>query len=346
MTDLAQALSLDYRTARARLHAAAAGWSHRAWPHPLLGPDGGALATDTYRLGPRDAKRLLILNSGTHGLEGLLGSGVQLALVERGLTPGPDLAVLLIHAINPFGFAWRRRVNEDGVDLNRNFVDFSAPLPVNEEFLRHAAAIDPDEWPDVPIASLSVDSDVPRAAHAGQYDDPTASAFGGHGPTWSNRTLHAIYDAEVGAAETILLFDIHTGAGPYAATEFFVAEPAASGIAAEWFPGAERFVIAKTARFGDPSGVTGLLLSSLPTRFPDRTTIACLSECGTYQNRMPATVARRDTWVQRKGVRNTPMGQRWALEAQEIFGPADPSWRRYSVAGVLARIDEALRGLA
>ena len=34
----------------------------------------------------------------------------------------PPLRCVLLHALNPFGFAWRRRVNEDNVDLNRNFL--------------------------------------------------------------------------------------------------------------------------------------------------------------------------------------------------------------------------------
>ena len=39
----------------------------------------------------------------------------------------PRSARYFIHALNPFGFAWLRRVNEDNVDLNRNFQDFLSP---------------------------------------------------------------------------------------------------------------------------------------------------------------------------------------------------------------------------
>ena len=37
----------------------------------------------------------------------------------------PDLAVLYIHALNPHGFSFWRRVTQEGVDLNRNFHDFA-----------------------------------------------------------------------------------------------------------------------------------------------------------------------------------------------------------------------------
>ena len=32
------------------------------------------------------------------------------------------LRCVLLHALNPYGFAWLRRVNEHNVDLNRNFL--------------------------------------------------------------------------------------------------------------------------------------------------------------------------------------------------------------------------------
>ena len=41
------------------------------------------------------------------------------------------VAVLLVHAVNPYGFSHLRRANEDHIDLNRNFLDFSRPLSKN-----------------------------------------------------------------------------------------------------------------------------------------------------------------------------------------------------------------------
>jgi hypothetical protein len=340
------AFSHDYRTAAARLHAAASGWQHTRYPHPDRGPAGEALSTDVYRLGAPSAKRLLIINSSTHGLEGMLGSAAQLAFVERLAAPGPDLAIVLIHAINPHGFAWRRRVTQEGVDLNRNFIDYGEPPPENPLYQRLAAEVDPDTWPDLPLMGLGTPLELRQAVHAGQYQNPAGSFFGGQAPTWSRRTLEAIYAAEGHTAGTILLVDLHTGAGPWSATECFVAEPAASGVARTWFPGAEAYVIADRPRFGDPTGVPGLLVSSLKKAFPDRTTIAALTECGTYPGDVPVTAIRRSTFAMRHGLDTTATGERWAAEAQEAFCPADPSWRRYALAGVLTRLDQAVAALA
>src|SRR5205807_10591933 len=64
-----------------------------------------------------------------HGVEGFGGAGCQVGfLIDRLYEALPSSGcALLVHALNPHGFAWLRRVNEDNVDLNRNFIDFSQP---------------------------------------------------------------------------------------------------------------------------------------------------------------------------------------------------------------------------
>ena len=61
--------------------AQAAGLSVQSHAHPLPGRDGEALAMDIARFGAADAKRLLIITSACHGVEGFCGSGVQNALL-------------------------------------------------------------------------------------------------------------------------------------------------------------------------------------------------------------------------------------------------------------------------
>jgi len=80
----------------------------------------------------------IIHSSGTHGVEGYLGSAVQIrflhelflqneALLENKgrentseYRNGKVRKILLIHAVNPFGMRHHRRTNENNVDLNRN----------------------------------------------------------------------------------------------------------------------------------------------------------------------------------------------------------------------------------
>ena len=143
--DLEARFSHDYADARARLLAACAllRGRHRAYPNPHRGPRGEELATDIAWFGPKEAAKVLVLVSATHGVEGFCGSGAQLdwLLGPGGSELAADTALLVVHAINPHGFAWLRRVTEEGCDLNRNFVDFAKPLPTNAGYDELAA-----EW--------------------------------------------------------------------------------------------------------------------------------------------------------------------------------------------------------
>ncbi|TGQ05296.1 DUF2817 domain-containing protein, partial [Mesorhizobium sp. M00.F.Ca.ET.217.01.1.1] len=99
-------------------------------------------------LGRRDARKLIVLISGTHGVEGPFGSTCQTDwLGQKNLRRLPDdMAILAIHLIDPWGTAWSRRVNEDNVDLNRNFIDWSAGAPVNNGYAGLHDAVAYREW--------------------------------------------------------------------------------------------------------------------------------------------------------------------------------------------------------
>jgi predicted deacylase len=82
------------------------------------------LSIDTvYIPAQREAKKLIIMSSGVHGIEGFTGSAVQRYFMSEVLDEErlQNMGVLLIHAINPYGFKYERRVSENNVDMNRNF---------------------------------------------------------------------------------------------------------------------------------------------------------------------------------------------------------------------------------
>ena len=93
---------------------------------------------DVVREGPADAKNLLVISSACHGVEGYCGSGVQIHALRdaawRQTAREAGVAVLYIHALNPYGFSHIRRVTHENVDINRNFHDYSQPLPVNTAY--------------------------------------------------------------------------------------------------------------------------------------------------------------------------------------------------------------------
>jgi len=123
----AAAFSPDYTAARARFRSSSLALGCTLEEHSIdqRGPDGEDLTIDLTRMGADAPRRVVIVSSGLHGVEGFFGSAVQAALLEDqlgGWKPPLGCALLLVHALNPYGFAWVRRVNEDNADLNRNFL--------------------------------------------------------------------------------------------------------------------------------------------------------------------------------------------------------------------------------
>src|SRR5262245_40026979 len=113
MADPVECFSSSYADARAAFLTAGAQSgaeivSHR---HPLTGPDGAPLFLDEARLGSPDARCVVFVASGTHGIEGFCGSGIQTFLLRNGIAARLPSAVALVfvHAVNPWGFAWLRR---------------------------------------------------------------------------------------------------------------------------------------------------------------------------------------------------------------------------------------------
>ncbi|UPJ52731.1 DUF2817 domain-containing protein [Bradyrhizobium sp. 200] len=125
INDFTQSFALEYAGARTKFRATASdlGGVLSEYRHPTAtGPDGQGLFIDVARLGDVGAPLQLVVVSGTHGLEGLSGSAARIGWIKSGFAHGlpSNVSVLLVHALNPFGFAHNTRTTENNVDLNRN----------------------------------------------------------------------------------------------------------------------------------------------------------------------------------------------------------------------------------
>ena len=124
--------SPSYEVARQRFCDAATVAGATVEQHRVDTGDAGAdLTIDVATMGGGEPSWVVIVSSGVHGVEGFFGSAIQLAWLSRqaaGARPADDGAVVLVHAVNPYGFARLRRTNEDNVDLNRNYLDTDAAL--------------------------------------------------------------------------------------------------------------------------------------------------------------------------------------------------------------------------
>ena len=194
--------------------------------HPReRGFEGETLSVDNVLLGREGARDLIVLTSGVHGAEGFCGSGCQIALLSddelmKRVTEGPH-GLLLIHAVNPHGFSWWRRVNEDYIDLNRNFLDFSKPLPENPLYPKIHPLLIPSRWPPgaLTIAKFAAmylrhgKDDIQAALSQGQHEFPGGLFYSGRDPAWSNGTLRDIMREYGAQRRRMLWLDVHTGLG-------------------------------------------------------------------------------------------------------------------------------------
>jgi Protein of unknown function (DUF2817) len=312
----------DYAAARTKFRAAAedAAAAISVYEHPReRGPDGSTLSIDVAVAGSPDASRCLLLISGTHGVEGFAGSGCQVGFFRDSLHAafGGNVCVIVVHALNPYGFAWIRRVNEDNVDLNRNFPDFTQPLPRNDAYDALHSLLIPADWDgegrraaDAQLQEfLRVNGfgALQTAVSAGQYSHPDGLFFGGSAQTWSAATFRRILAAHLPqSAARVVAIDLHTGLGPFA-----YGEPIMVG-------GSERQCELARSRFGPEvksltsgesasSILTGTLANAFEGWTDDRDVTFLGLEFGTIPVVNVLSALRADHWLHQSQNRQSPL---------------------------------------
>lgn len=352
--------SKSYAEAREKFCAAAAsaGAALRSKRNPTTGPDGGALFMDIARLGPADAERMLVLTSATHGIEGYCGSGAQIAWLRSG---GPaalpaNTGALLIHAVNPHGFAWTRRVNEDNVDLNRNFVDHSKPYPKNPGYVELADAIKPPRWDEISLAGAQNKIDAfiqangmfgfQQAVSGGQYSHKDGVFFGGNRPTWSNMTIRETVREELSRAKRIGIIDFHTGLGPFGHGEMIAtAAPGSPAMARtkQWY-GDE--LTSPEGGTSTSAVVVGVMVDAFGQEAPFAEVTSIALEYGTYPVLEVLQAVRQDNWLHVHGKLDSAQGLEMKAFMRERFFPADDRWKEMVWSRAEEVIGRALKGLA
>jgi hypothetical protein len=348
----------DYAAARSGFLKAAesAGGTIESYVHPALGPSGEELATDVALLGSPDAKNVLVLVSGTHGVEGLAGSGLQVAQLQSGLRPPPgtDLAILLVHILNPYGAAFRRRVNENSVDLNRNFATFPAnlPNPAYDE-LHDFLTMQPGGLTRV-RRGIAFASFVARrgkwalreAVTKGQYNHPTGLFFGGDKPIWSRNTWDQILKGLAGKHK-VMVVDYHTGLGPRGSGQLISQWGSAFGsgyydgrstVLADCFENDE--IINPEKSDAVSVGLSGDLLTY--TRNSGNHLSAVGLEFGTYPMLQVLNAMINENWAHHS---SDPEIDKYRSELVEVFSPDDMSWREAVYKRATAVTQAAIHGL-
>lgn len=191
--------------------------------------------------------KFLVHISGTHGVEAYAGSAIQASILEylrfsniySSETPEKNNlpTVIMIHALNPYGFKNNRRTNEDNIDLNRNFLTSDEFVFVKNRdpnlsyYLDLDHILNPTKKPTNSIFWNELlgfgdvlravfhhgTATIKRAMVSGNYHKQTGYGFGGFEYAKSTRNLMNLLIDELKIpqlAKKFVLIDVHTGLGP------------------------------------------------------------------------------------------------------------------------------------
>ncbi|MFO0876459.1 MAG: DUF2817 domain-containing protein [Gemmataceae bacterium] len=350
--------SPDYVTARQRFREGAdrLGWQREAHRLEGVGPRGEELAVDVARSPGEGPGPLLVVSSGVHGVEGFFGSAVQVALLEQWARQPPAVQCLFLHGLNPHGFAWLRRFNENNVDLNRNFL-----LPgeryegVPEHYPELEPMLNPRRppvwWDPFTLRALGAIArhgmaNMRQAVASGQYAYPRGLFYGGDGPSWLVRLLEAHLGRWLGGSTDVVHLDFHTGLGRYGTWKLLIdyrlTEAQRARLTA-WY-GSDSFAedglgdthYVARGGFGRWCASRGLAPAYL---------FAC-AEFGTYGPLKMLAGMRAENQAHHWG---DPAGASTAQARQrlrQLFCPDAADWRTRVIADSVALVNRAAQGLA
>ena len=308
----------------------------KAWQHPLRGIAGEKLYLDLAWFGDVAAKKVLVLLSGTHGIEGYCGSEIQVSSIASGWHRQADreVAIAIIHGLNPYGMSHLRRVNEDGVDLNRNFIDFSQPLPKNAFYDDLVDVIIPLQWTEISqvetldriVEYLYSSASGIEALAKGQYQYWYAPFYGGEVATWSNRVFNQIIDRYLLDKQAVGLLDYHTGLGQYATGQLMsLAENTQNENYASPIWG-DKLVATGSAKSVAAYQPQGTLISALQNKL-SCICIAAAYEFGTIPETEVFHALRADHWLQAYGDLNSQQAKTIKHNMLAAFYCDRPDWK-------------------
>jgi hypothetical protein len=364
MSAVQEAFAHSYAQARQKfLQAAAdAGLQVESKPHPLPGLHGEPLAMDVARDGDPSASRLLVLSSACHGVEGYCGSGVQVAALRdaafRARAAEAGVAVLYIHALNPYGFSHWSRTTHENIDLNRNFQDFAQPLPVNAGYRELHELLVPQEWPPTAQNMAAIERYLAErgerafqaAVSGGQHEYPDGLFFGGTAASWSNLALREVLRTHGRRAGRIAWIDVHTGLGPNGLGERIYAgrdNPAMLARVRKWWDGGGRTPVTSIYDGSSTSALlTGMMFNAVYDECPQAEYTGIALEYGTVPVLETTQALRGDAWLRKHPEAAPEVAQAIRQRVFDAFYTDTDAWRERIVEQGREALVQAVDGLA
>jgi hypothetical protein len=355
-------LPLTYDECRARFRRAGRAAAARLETHPVeaRGPEGQTLSVDVARLGEDEAERVIVILSGTHGVEGFAGSVIQTELllaVAEGLALPEGAAIVLVHALNPYGMAWWRRQNESNVDLNRNWVDFDGPLPTNAGYPELHPWLCPNVLDEASEEDFHKASQrfieergyawVKEAVTIGQYALPGGLYYGGSQREASTRILTTLFERHVVGAAEALTIDLHTGHGAFGSYTL-LSNAAAGSEEQAWISRCfdpERIEVTRDNPDATTPDKFGQLARGVAELLPGTVYRSLTFELGTVDDLTMILAERREHWLHRRGDRSSEAGHEIAWHHRTCSIPDSREWEASAREHGRRVLGDAMRGL-
>lgn len=186
------------------------------------------LTTDLALYHYEGNENLLVFSSGLHGIEGYVGSSLQrqlMAQIKEFKKMKTD--ILFVHALNPWGMKNKRRVNENNVDLNRNF--HTTPdlyQQKNEDYLKINSFLNPTDklnlgflhrlgffYDSIRLILANSIETLRRSILVGQYMEAKGLYFGGQEPDELQLKIDILFQKDLISYKNVTWIDLHTGYG-------------------------------------------------------------------------------------------------------------------------------------
>jgi hypothetical protein len=174
----------------------------------------------------KHSKKLHILISGTHGVEGYAGSALQFQTLQNLLdkcetASEQTTSYLLIHSLNPYGFKNNRRCTKNNIDLNRNYLQANEFQDTNypeEIFTLISTFLYSFQFIFLFFCTLFKFGYTKSREYIvkGQYSYKNGLFYGGEKREQNIDVLEKILSiVDYNLFTDIYIFDIHTGLGKY-----------------------------------------------------------------------------------------------------------------------------------
>ena len=347
--------SSSYQEAKSRFVANSIAIGAKLTSYPLSSGTNPSdkLTIDVAVVGPDDAPALVV-SSGLHGVEGFLGSAIQLAMLDQlKANTATNVRWIFIHAINPFGFSKIRRFDGDNTDLNRNFLPIDSRYTGTPEGYSQLdellnPATEPSRFEPFRIKAMwSIFrfgiATLKQCIAAGQYEYPRGIFYGGSGPSPAMNVFEENCVHWIGSARKIIHVDVHSGLGAFGRYKILVDELAGSE-QGRWY---ERVFGSASIKTKDDAAylATGTLGRWIQDRFADRDYRFVTAEFGTYGPVRVLGAIRAENRAHHFAEEQSRAFQDAKTELMECFCPADESWRQTAVTAGLEIIEQSVASL-